>query len=104
MIDKSQSLVEFNNYTFKYRAQAEPSLIDINLEIKKGEKIVIVGPSGSGKSTLAKSLNGQIPNTIVHYRRFLSLLACRLLPFLVFQIGGYGILHVLRYRELLPLF
>ena len=63
MIDKSQSLVEFNNYTFKYRAQAEPSLIDINLEIKKGEKIVIVGPSGSGKSTLAKSLNGQIPNT-----------------------------------------
>ena len=63
MTDKSQSLVEFNNYTFKYRAQAEPSLIDINLEIKKGEKIVIVGPSGSGKSTLAKSLNGQIPNT-----------------------------------------
>lgn len=63
MINKSQSLVEFNNYTFKYRAQAEPSLIDINLEIKKGEKIVIVGPSGSGKSTLAKSLNGQIPNT-----------------------------------------
>lgn len=63
MINKSQSLVEFNNYSFKYRAQAEPSLIDINLEIKKGEKIVIVGPSGSGKSTLAKSLNGQIPNT-----------------------------------------
>lgn len=63
MTDKSQSLVKFNNYSFKYRAQAEPSLIDINLEIKKGEKIVIVGPSGSGKSTLAKSLNGQIPNT-----------------------------------------
>jgi len=33
------------------------------LEIKRGEKLVIVGPSGSGKSSLAKSLNGQIPNT-----------------------------------------
>jgi len=29
----------------------------INLEIKKGEKIVICGPSGSGKSTLIRCLN-----------------------------------------------
>mgnify|MGYP000742756110 CR=1 FL=1 len=29
----------------------------INLEIKKGEVLVIIGPSGSGKSTLLRSMN-----------------------------------------------
>lgn len=56
-------LVDFKDYSFKYRSQAEFSLFDIDLSIKKGEKVLIVGPSGSGKSTLAKSLNGQIPNS-----------------------------------------
>ena len=32
-------------------------LKDINLEIKKGEKIVICGPSGSGKSTTIRCIN-----------------------------------------------
>lgn len=63
MTENRQNLVEFNNFSFKYKSQVENSLFDINLEIKKGEKIVIVGPSGSGKSTLTKCLNGQIPNT-----------------------------------------
>lgn len=56
-------IVDFNSYNFKYKSQKDFSLFDINLSIKKGEKIVIVGPSGSGKSTLAKSLNRQIPNS-----------------------------------------
>lgn len=62
-MEARNSLVVFDKYEFKYKAQAEASLLDIDLEIKRGEKLVIVGPSGSGKSTLAKSLNGQIPNT-----------------------------------------
>lgn len=33
------------------------ALKNINLEIKKGEKIVVCGPSGSGKSTLIRCLN-----------------------------------------------
>jgi len=32
-------------------------LRDINLEVKKGERIVVCGPSGSGKSTLIRCLN-----------------------------------------------
>lgn len=62
-MENRQDLVVFDKYNFKYKAQAEPSLFDVDLKVKKGEKILIVGPSGSGKSTLAKSLNGQIPNT-----------------------------------------
>ncbi|CAM4404025.1 amino acid ABC transporter ATP-binding protein [Paenibacillus alkaliterrae] len=33
-------------------------LKDINLEVKKGEVVVVVGPSGSGKSTLLRCING----------------------------------------------
>ncbi|MDM5337651.1 amino acid ABC transporter ATP-binding protein [Fictibacillus enclensis] len=32
-------------------------LTDINLEIKEGEVVVVVGPSGSGKSTLLRCIN-----------------------------------------------
>jgi glutamate transport system ATP-binding protein len=32
-------------------------LQDINLEVKKGEVVVIIGPSGSGKSTLCRTIN-----------------------------------------------
>ena len=37
-------------------------LNSINLEIKEGEIIAIIGPSGSGKSTIAHCINGLIPN------------------------------------------
>ena len=32
-------------------------LRDINLEVRRGERIVICGPSGSGKSTLIRCIN-----------------------------------------------
>lgn len=32
-------------------------LNDINLSVKKGEVVVIIGPSGSGKSTLCRTIN-----------------------------------------------
>jgi len=54
-------MIEFNHYSFKYRAQKEPTIKDINLKINKGEKVLIVGPSGSGKSTIANCINGLVP-------------------------------------------
>ena len=54
-------LIEFVDFSFKYRAQKNPTLYDINLSIYPGEKILIAGPSGSGKSTLGSCLNGLIP-------------------------------------------
>ncbi len=56
-----QAIIEFQNFSFQYYSQAEPTLHDINLRIYPGEKILIVGPSGSGKSTLGHCLNGLIP-------------------------------------------
>ncbi len=56
-----EPVIEFKNFSFKYRAQKEPTLHDINLKINRGEKVLIIGPSGSGKSTLAHCLNGLVP-------------------------------------------
>lgn len=56
-------IIRFEDFSFKYHAQSQPTLKHINLSIKKGEKVLIVGASGSGKSTLGQCLNGIIPNT-----------------------------------------
>lgn len=57
-----KKIIEFKDFTFKYQAQQEPTLKDIQLSIYQGEKVLIIGPSGSGKSTLGQCLNGIIPN------------------------------------------
>ncbi|OTN75691.1 hypothetical protein A5886_000767 [Enterococcus sp. 8G7_MSG3316] len=56
-----QKIIQFNDFSFQYDAQSEPTLKHIDLTIYAGEKILIIGPSGSGKSTLGKCLNGLIP-------------------------------------------
>ncbi|HSQ24795.1 MAG TPA: ABC transporter ATP-binding protein [Pyrinomonadaceae bacterium] len=44
--------IEFRDLTFRYHADAEPVLQDINLSIEAGQTIAFVGRTGSGKSTL----------------------------------------------------
>lgn len=56
-------IISFEDFGFQYTAQAEPTLYDINLKIRKGEKVLIAGPSGCGKSTLAHCINGLVPNS-----------------------------------------
>ena len=46
--------------TFRYNESLPPIIENINLEIKKGEKVVIKGETGSGKSTLANIISGLI--------------------------------------------
>ena len=60
---ENEVVISFENFGFQYTAQAEPTLYDINLKIRKGEKILIAGPSGCGKSTLAHCINGLVPNS-----------------------------------------
>ncbi len=54
-------IIEFKDFSFQYRAQAKPTLNNINLNIYEGEKVLIIGPSGSGKSTLSNCVNGLVP-------------------------------------------
>lgn len=44
--------------TFKYRGAASDTLKDINIEIKHGEVVAVIGKSGSGKSTLLRLITG----------------------------------------------
>jgi ATP-binding cassette, subfamily B, bacterial PglK len=56
--------IDCNNVTFQYENSSQDALQNINLSIKKGEKIAIVGPSGAGKSTLIDILLGLLnPNS-----------------------------------------
>jgi subfamily B ATP-binding cassette protein MsbA len=48
--------VTYQDVTFLYEGQAIPALTDIDLVIRAGEMVAIVGSSGSGKTTLANLL------------------------------------------------
>ena len=54
------SLYKLENVSKCYQSQNKKNnaLDKVNLEIKEGEFIVILGPSGSGKSTLLNLLSG----------------------------------------------
>ena len=56
-----EPILQFENFSFQYNSQAEPTLRNIDLTVCKGEKVLIAGPSGCGKSTLAHCINGLIP-------------------------------------------
>jgi glutamate transport system ATP-binding protein len=51
----SDALVSLNGVN-KHYGQLHV-LKDINLQVKKGEVVVVIGPSGSGKSTLCRAIN-----------------------------------------------
>jgi ATP-binding cassette, subfamily B, bacterial len=48
--------IEFDNITFFYPGQNEPAVDGLNLKIRQGELIALVGENGAGKSTLIKLL------------------------------------------------
>lgn len=50
------AFVEFRNVSFAYRVD-EPTLIDFNLTLRKGERLALVGESGGGKTTVIRLLS-----------------------------------------------
>jgi ABC-type cobalt transport system, ATPase component len=54
-------MIECKNVTYKYensdKDDIKLALNDVNLQVKKGEFLVILGRNGSGKSTIAKHMN-----------------------------------------------
>ncbi|WFA10443.1 energy-coupling factor transporter ATPase [Tissierella sp. Yu-01] len=57
-------MIKLENVTYEYKSYIDDSILtavnNINLEVKKGEFLVILGHNGSGKSTMAKMMNGLI--------------------------------------------
>lgn len=52
-------MIEIKNLFFKYNPDDERNVLNnLNLEIKEGEFLAVLGHNGSGKSTLAKLING----------------------------------------------
>ena len=52
----SRGKLEFQNYSVKYREELDFVLNDLNLSIRAGEKVGIVGRTGAGKSSMSLSL------------------------------------------------
>lgn len=53
----NDKLISVKNLHKEYNKGEVVALNDCNIDIEKGEVVVIIGPSGSGKSTLLRSLN-----------------------------------------------
>ncbi len=60
---ETENLITIKNLEYKYPTSNQSIIKDFNLEIKKGEKIVLVGDIGTGKSTLMKIILGLIKPT-----------------------------------------
>lgn len=57
MNDSLKSLIKAEGIKKYYKGGKIKALDGVNLEINKGEVVVIIGPSGSGKSTMLRTLN-----------------------------------------------
>lgn len=55
------ALLEIQDLTYYYPGSTKPSLNGIDLKIREGEFLLVVGGSGSGKSSLARVIAGLIP-------------------------------------------
>lgn len=55
-VDVLDGNIDFNNISFSYSDNTNEVLSEININVKKGENIAIVGPSGGGKTTLCNLL------------------------------------------------
>ena len=56
LLNKLEGNISFNNVSFSYDSDNNPSLKNINLNINQGETIALVGSTGSGKTTLVNLL------------------------------------------------
>ena len=62
--DAQHGDINFENFTFSYPEQKNASLHAINLSIKAGDKVAVIGASGAGKSTLVNLLMGFWPTGV----------------------------------------
>ena len=56
---KDTNIIEIKNLSFQYESSSKKVLKNLNIDIKEGEFVCVLGHNGSGKSTLAKLINAQ---------------------------------------------
>jgi energy-coupling factor transport system ATP-binding protein len=57
-------IIQITDLHFRYKKAARPVFAGLNLTVRAGERLTILGPSEAGKSTLALCLQGLIPRLI----------------------------------------
>ncbi|MBE7070259.1 MAG: ABC transporter ATP-binding protein [Ruminococcaceae bacterium] len=58
----SETVIELEHVSFKYKGSEEGLLNDTSLTVTKGETLLLTGASGSGKTTILRLINGLIPH------------------------------------------
>lgn len=60
----SVETINFNNVSYAYPEQEKYAVKDVNITLKQGETVAVIGKNGSGKSTLSKLVLGLINPTV----------------------------------------
>jgi energy-coupling factor transporter ATP-binding protein EcfA2 len=56
------AVIETKNLSYTYPGATKPSIVDVSIQVEKGDFVLITGPSGCGKTTLCRCFNGLIPH------------------------------------------
>jgi energy-coupling factor transport system ATP-binding protein len=62
--ERAAEILTISDLTFTYAEREAPALANLDLEVRVGESLLVLGPSGSGKSTLTLCLDGLIPHLV----------------------------------------
>ena len=57
-------MIELKNVSFKYELQEDKTIKNLDLYVKQGEFVGIIGKNGSGKTTLCNIIRGIIPDFV----------------------------------------
>jgi energy-coupling factor transporter ATP-binding protein EcfA2 len=63
-LPKFDPIIKITDLFFRYKKAARPVFDGLNLAVRPGERVAVLGPSEAGKSTLALCLQGLIPRMI----------------------------------------
>ena len=57
-----EGVISVEHLSFSYPFSEEPVLRDIQLDVKRGDFLVVTGPNGAGKTTLLMAMAGAVPH------------------------------------------
>jgi energy-coupling factor transporter ATP-binding protein EcfA2 len=64
-VPDDDAFISIRDLGFSYAQSVRPALVDINLDIRRGDYVGLIGLNGAGKTTLGLCLNGIIPHMLM---------------------------------------